>query len=441
MPRSIERVEIDKLFGRFNYSIDLSEHENTISILTAPNGYGKSTILKIISNFASGAHHYFIREKFESIRFYVTDEPVIEIVRADDDIQKNQITIRSGNRHAKIRDPFLRSDGDEGSFFLERAFPFLTRVGPRVWRHDRTGERLEKNEILARYGDHPIFRKGKKSDEWLEKIHKSLSVFSIPTNRLKSAEGLDTDGDSSTSNGLMVGSIAQEIKDNIQSAIRNQFEIGRKKETSFPARLIESLKEKITPTRDSIIESIQAVQEYEERYARLGLVPHTGTTKQLNVHAESTETAGMLVLKTYLDDIREKFSLLDSLARKLDVFSGSINNLIAFKSIETSPDEGIVVKVTEDNAALPLSVLSSGEQHLIVLIGKLVFNTGQGSLVLIDEPEISFHPEWQEKFLEILENIRSLTGFSVLIATHSPLLIGDRWERVIELAEQNQSIS
>lgn len=69
MEKRIERVEIDKLFGRFDYSINLAEHSNSISILTAPNGYGKSTILKVISSFASGDHYYFIRESFGSIRF------------------------------------------------------------------------------------------------------------------------------------------------------------------------------------------------------------------------------------------------------------------------------------------------------------------------------------------------------------------------------------
>lgn len=441
MEKRIERLEIDKLFGRFDYSIDLTAHENKISILTAPNGFGKSTILKIISSFASGDHYYFIRENFKSIRFFISNEDIVEIIHIDDDHEKNQVTIRAGSNQTKIKDPFGHQDGDERSFVVERALPFLTRVGPKTWRHDRTGEIFDRGEILERYGDHPIFKRNIKRDEWLEKIRKSLKVFSIPTNRLKFEEDYDIRGHSVAKNGLMVGAIAKEIREKMQSAIRNQFEEGRKKETNFPTRLIESLKDGIAPTRDAIIESIKSVQEYEERYGRLGLVPHTGTTKQLNVHAESTENAGMLVLKTYLDDIREKFSLLDDLAQRLDVFCSSINSLIAFKSIETSADEGIVVRVIDGkNDALSLSVLSSGEQHLIVLIGKLVFNTNEGSLVLIDEPEISFHPEWQEKFLGILEEIRKLNGFTVLVATHSPILIGDRWDSVIELAEQHQTV-
>ena len=440
MEKIIEKIEIDKLFGRFDYSINLTQNDQGISILTAPNGYGKSTILKIISSFASGDHYYFIREKFGSIRFFLSEDEVVEVIHIDDDYENNQVTIRSGLNQTKIKDPFGNQDGDERSFVVERALPFLTRISPKTWRHDRTGEIFSRTEILSRYGDHPLFRRNIKRDEWLEKIRKSIKIFSIPTNRLKFEEEFDIRGHAAAKSILMVGALAKEIQEKMQSAIRNQFEEGRKKETNFPTRLMDSLKEGIAPTREAIIDSIRSVQGYEERYGRLGLVPHTGTTKQLNMHAESTENAGMLVLKTYLDDIREKFSLLEDLAQRLDVFCSSINGLIAFKSIETSADEGIVVRVNDgDKQALPLSVLSSGEQHLIVLIGKLVFNTNIGSLVLIDEPEISFHPEWQEKFLSILEEIRKLNGFSVLLATHSPILIGDRWNSVIELAEQHQA--
>ena len=84
-----------------------------------------------------------------------------------------------------------------------------------------------------------------------------------------------------------------------------------------------------------------------------------------------------------------------------------------------------------------LDALSSGEQHLIVLIGRLIFETSKESLVLIDEPEISFHPEWQEKFIEILNEIKTMNGFDVILATHSPILIGEEyWDNVVELADQ-----
>lgn len=43
----ITRLVIEKLFGRFNYIVELDR--NNITIITGPNGFGKTTILKIIS--------------------------------------------------------------------------------------------------------------------------------------------------------------------------------------------------------------------------------------------------------------------------------------------------------------------------------------------------------------------------------------------------------
>lgn len=440
MQNKIEKLEITKLFGRFNYILDFSEKKSGISILTAPNGFGKSTILKIIERFVSGDYFYFINESFDSIKFTLASGDKITITRQDDDQKNGHVSIINGRKTVKVRNPFDDQTKGDQLFLIDRTLPFLTRVSQKTWRHDRTGEIFNSLQILQRYGDHPNFRRQFRQTDWLEEIRKSLSVFSIPTHRLKADEpSSETRFDAGNSSSLMVDAIAKEIKEKIQLAIRNQFEIGRKKETSFPTRLIESLSSNIAPSRESVRESINAVQEYEERFSRLGLVPNTGTTKQFGDHAESTETAGMLVLKTYLDDIREKFSELDDLARQLDVFCNSINALLAFKAIETSADEGIIVRVIDgERQRLSLPVLSSGEQHLIVLIGKLIFDTNQGSLVLIDEPEISFHPEWQEKFIGILEDIRGVNGFSALVATHSPILIGDRWEDVIELAEQHE---
>jgi predicted ATP-binding protein involved in virulence len=47
-----------------------------------------------------------------------------------------------------------------------------------------------------------------------------------------------------------------------------------------------------------------------------------------------------------------------------------------------------------------------------------------GSLICIDEPEVSLHPEWQEEFIELLEVLFSCyKGCHFIIATHSPLII------------------
>ena len=60
----IKRLKIVNLFDRFDYDIDLGKD---LTILTGPNGYGKSTILKILMSINKGNFIYFSRLNFERI--------------------------------------------------------------------------------------------------------------------------------------------------------------------------------------------------------------------------------------------------------------------------------------------------------------------------------------------------------------------------------------
>lgn len=149
MERIIQKIEIDGLFGRFNYKIDLKNNPKDISILTAPNGYGKTTILKIINAFASGDFYYFLRENFISIRFFLGDMKPVEIIRSVYTDQPPQVQIKHGRQIANIRDPFSIQGDYSKNYIVESALPFLSRISINSWRHDRTGEILDHTKILA----------------------------------------------------------------------------------------------------------------------------------------------------------------------------------------------------------------------------------------------------------------------------------------------------
>ncbi|NEP13052.1 MAG: AAA family ATPase [Symploca sp. SIO2C1] len=55
------------------------------------------------------------------------------------------------------------------------------------------------------------------------------------------------------------------------------------------------------------------------------------------------------------------------------------------------------------------------------------------ALVLIDEPELSLHVGWQVQFLKDLQEITKLADIDILMATHSPDIIQDRWDLTVEL--------
>ena len=67
--------------------------------------------------------------------------------------------------------------------------------------------------------------------------------------------------------------------------------------------------------------------------------------------------------------------------------------------------------------------LSSGEKQLFLRGLSLKFLEANNSIILIDEPEISLHPEWQQKIIKVYESIG--INNQLIIATHSPHIVGD----------------
>lgn len=75
-----------------------------------------------------------------------------------------------------------------------------------------------------------------------------------------------------------------------------------------------------------------------------------------------------------------------------------------------------------------LNESSSGEYHFFSSMIGLLATIKPNSLVFIDEPEISLHPNWQMKYLTFLRELFSDEVFAtshILIATHSHFIISD----------------
>lgn len=84
------------------------------------------------------------------------------------------------------------------------------------------------------------------------------------------------------------------------------------------------------------------------------------------------------------------------------------------------------IVLSKKGSTINLQQASSGEFHFFTSILGLLTSLKENSLVLIDEPEISFHPNWQLRYLHYLREIfKDYKTCHFIIATHSHFIISD----------------
>jgi predicted ATP-binding protein involved in virulence len=96
---------------------------------------------------------------------------------------------------------------------------------------------------------------------------------------------------------------------------------------------------------------------------------------------------------------------------------------LTFKYSHLDRDDNVWF-INNEGKEFEIKDLSIGEKTLLSKIMYLYFLDYKNKVILIDEPELSLHPSWQNKVLKIYENFAKLNNCQIIIATHSPHIIG-----------------
>lgn len=70
-------------------------------------------------------------------------------------------------------------------------------------------------------------------------------------------------------------------------------------------------------------------------------------------------------------------------------------------------------------------VLSSGEKQILIILLTVLVQDRQSYVLVMDEPEISLHVEWQQRLLELIMDLNP--HVQIIVTTHSPALIMSGW--------------
>ena len=69
--------------------------------------------------------------------------------------------------------------------------------------------------------------------------------------------------------------------------------------------------------------------------------------------------------------------------------------------------------------------LSSGEKQLLVILLTVLVQDKQPCVLLMDEPEVSLHVEWQQHIIEIIREMNP--NAQLILTTHSPAMVMGGW--------------
>lgn len=135
----------------------------------------------------------------------------------------------------------------------------------------------------------------------------------------------------------------------------------------------------------------------------------------LENHKESLETK--LIREKNEKTFSEKIIAKNNLQQITEKLEEVINGKIKF-------NQGKWVYEFENNNELNLKNLSAGLKSFAIL-KRLVENGNleEKGIVILDEPEIHLHPEWQIKFSELIVLLQKEFGMHILLTTHSPYFL------------------
>lgn len=453
---NLNKVIIKNLYGYLNKEIELNKD---INLLVGINGSGKTSVLNIINWLLIPSFPNLCVTEFDKIEIlfsFKNEEYKISAKQSDKELIIELLNITKNYNYPNIKAEFkihpkritknndLRERYSAEYYDLEAEkheeetwnFLFTTLPNPIVIGLDRNLYTEEGNEIS--YIEDPMMGFRKKINNKrpisspLEKVMRlSSSEYIHYKNKILELNKRLNDK-------IMLSSFDETLTlDNISEILKSP-KISLKQVESLEIKVREYFEENILEKKHTIysrkIRQNEALDKIESYFSNL-------KTILLQINNEKKETLDILYI-TNLNQFRKikelikEFEDFENKGRKffepikdylftLNTFFKDSAKEIYFDKNSSKLKFRILNKnfeIIEENR--DIDNLSSGEKQILILFTYIKFNNKLGRVFIIDEPELSLHPKWQESFLDSIKVIMP-SNTQLLFATHSPAIVGN----------------
>lgn len=435
------------IFGYINYDISFNKD---ISFLVGGNGSGKTTALKLMNALVNPNFGDLIQIPFDNIS-----------LELEEDGKKIIISAIYENEQKKIKISNVEDEIDLPCY-SESEFEYFSH------RVDKLEELVE--ELSRKFSDHtvtkeisklqsPIFlgldrrRDDPKSLNRNEYFFERDFMLNEKKNRAIRARR------------LINGSIAASLMETeilVQSTYRRFREVEEKQSDTLRDSILLSAfqytnldPKELEPNSLQWKEKaglLERQKEIKEALTKIGISDSSLSQEvdkffveltTLFEHLNSSDkgiSLEWLLNKAQIDRMSKIVGIIDEHKKKVDNLYKPINDFLGTVNsfYEDSNKKIIIDTVGQVFVQRPngnkctIEGLSSGERQLLVIFAHSFFNryNQKSSVFIIDEPELSLHLRWQEKFAETVFNINPDSQF--ILATHSPEIVGNNKSKAVE---------
>ncbi|MBF1525846.1 MAG: AAA family ATPase [Prevotella pallens] len=412
----ISRLQIKNLYDQYNYDIDFnSEEKEQITILTGPNGYGKTTILQILKSLDPKSLYYFYIIKFSEIIIFFDNNTILNITQTYKTETESIFAVdHKEDLKKEVRFTWNKADGEPLTHFVYnntniekalRSYNFLKGTYSRRRAFDDLPNR-EKEEILLDNEEfNEYIAKANGQEQFLMQLETLRSCY-IPSNRIYNEAHEENEK-------LPIEKVREALKDKMRKARFDYLIHSQRIDSIFIKKVLGSIYEDCS------------LSSYNELKAKVENQMNTAAEYKLAEKVEIPEynEENKAVLFAYLKGLKEKFSKFSTILEKTNLFHKMLTSKgFANKSVETSTQHGFRIK-SNNGDVIDGYKLSSGEQNEIIMLYRLIYEVPDQGLLLIDEPENSLHVAWQKTIVDDMKEIASVKRLQIIIATHSPSIV------------------
>lgn len=431
MATHVKSVTATGVYGRFDLSQEL---QPGVNVIYGKNGTGKTTFLHILANLLNADYQRFAFLKFNTATVELDDGTRVEVVRRQEEkdswidvfvngekqtsFSVGDLRHRRSIRYRETQQKTLFEESDEDisseSFLPADYFPaFRTMI--EAW--------ASVQDEQEPYRHFPQRRKAKATKQARE-----LFGYFLPTVIFPSPIEIEQRLGSEIQAAVIT--IAQSDQELLSKAFLDIFG----SLAQGPSETLEP-PEQILDHINSLYESLEESPIYADSLASISDV-YTKLRQQLYTFRIQGSINSVRILDVYRNALVERIKVLKDAFAVINRYLDAVNEFFEGKKIEIvfaretrlrSPLVGIRF---EEGFSAGLRTLSSGERQIVTLIYAATHMNEQ-RVVLIDEPELSLHVDWQRLLLSKMAE--QLQDRQIIACTHSPVIAADYEDRMKEL--------